>query len=128
MIATSEGRLGDVYRLLEEGLTTEQIAERLKVATQNFVYTYRYQIESALDGKITSGAVPRRQAVGALNSLRKRGRGVLSPEGFRLLQANISAVESGGADSDPATEAEADIQEDHSATLTLAELTGVPGI
>ncbi|TFD63726.1 GIY-YIG nuclease family protein [Cryobacterium sp. Hb1] len=128
LIATNEGRLGDVYRLLEEGLSAERIAERLNIATQNFVYTYRYQIDAALDGKTTSGAVLRRQAVSALNSLKKRGRGVLSPEAFRLLQANISAVESGGTEIDPAAEAEADIHEEQSATLTLAELTGLPGI
>lgn len=128
LIATNDGRLGDVYRLLEDGLSPEQIAERLNVATQNFVYSYRYQIDAALDGKTTSGAVLRRQTVSALNSLKKRGRGLLSPEGLRLLQANITAVESGGADNDLVAEAEADIQEEQSATVTLAELSRVPGI
>jgi hypothetical protein len=128
LIATNEGRLGDVYRLLQEGLSPEQIAERLNVATQSFVYSYRYQIDAALDGKPTSGSVLRRQAVSALNSLSKRGRGVLSPEAVKLLQANISAVENAGADTDPAAEAEADIEAEQSATMTLAELVGVPGI
>lgn len=128
LIATNEGRLGDVYRLLQENLTPEQIAERLDVATQSFVYSYRYQIDAALDGKATSGAVLRRQAVGALNSLSKRGRGVLSPDALRLLQANMSAVEGAGVATDPAAEAEADIQEEESTALTLAELAGVSGI
>ena len=39
LIASSEGRLGDVYRLTEEGLDPDQIAEKLNVATSSFVYS-----------------------------------------------------------------------------------------
>lgn len=128
LIADSEGRIGDVYRLDREGLSAEQIAERLNVETQGFVYSYRYMIEAALDGKGTTGDSRRRQAISALNGLAKRGRGVLSPEAFRLLQANIAAVENSAQDSDPVGEAQADIEDEQSASLTLAELSGVPGI
>ncbi len=71
LIAESEGRIGDVYRLDREGLSAEQIAERLNVATQGFVYSYRYMIEAALDGKGTTGDARRRQAISALNGLAK---------------------------------------------------------
>jgi len=128
LIAGHEGRIGDVFRLSEEGLSPEQIAERLNVATQNFVYTYRYQIDAALDGKPTSGSVLRRQAVSALNSLIKKSRGVLSPEALKLLQNNRAAVEAAGLEGDPSAQAEADMQEEHSATHTLASLAGVAGI
>ena len=128
LLANSEGRLGDVYRLTVEGLTPEQIAERLNVATINFVYSYRYYAEAALDGKPTAGSTLRRQAVSALNALIKRGRNDLSPAALQLLQANRAAVEGSGVDVDPAAEAQADVQEAASAATSLAELEGVPGI
>jgi hypothetical protein len=45
-------RLGDVYRLLNEGLKPAQIAENLGTPTFTFVYTYRQQIDALVDGKI----------------------------------------------------------------------------
>jgi hypothetical protein len=128
LIGMNEGRLGDVYRLGLEGLEPAEIAERLNVATPNFVYTYRYQIDAALDGKPTSGSVLRRQALSALNSLMKRGRNVLSPEAHKLLQSNAAAVEAAGLVEDPAEAARADIDEAISAAETLEDLRGERGI
>ena len=128
LLSSHEGRLGDVYRLTEEGLTPEQIAERLNVATPNFVYTYRYQASAALDGKTTNGTTMRRQALGALRSLLKAGRGRLSPAAVRLLQSNTAAVEASAEASDPSDEAQADVDEVASAATALHQLNGVPGI
>lgn len=67
------GRLGDVFRALEEGLTPDQIANRLEVASSNFVWNYRTTIEATL-----GGAVPSAPTV-ALQTLR-RVRRLLSAE------------------------------------------------
>jgi hypothetical protein len=82
--------------LTEEGLDPEQIADKLNVASSNFVYSYRRYIDAALHGTPVAGVVFRRQTISALNGLLKRGRSVLSPEALRLLQANRAAVEAAG--------------------------------
>lgn len=128
LLLEHEGRLGDVYRLTEDGLTPEQIAERLDVATPNFVYTYRYQALAALNGKPTSGSVLRRQTVGALNTLIKNGRGSISAPALKLLQSNKTAVEASADLADPSEEALADDEEKAAAANTLADLEGITGI
>lgn len=45
-------RTGDVYRLLDEGLTDQQIADRLDVSTPNFVWNQRVILKALLDGEI----------------------------------------------------------------------------
>ena len=128
LISTNEGRLGEVYRLTEEGLTPEQVASQLNVATAGFVYTYRYQIQAAFCGKPTSGAALRAQTVSALNSLLRRATGVRSPEALALLMANKATVEAAGAEVDLAAEAKADIEEKSAAANTLNDLNKVAGI
>ncbi|RZI96226.1 MAG: GIY-YIG nuclease family protein [Microbacterium sp.] len=128
LLRDHEGRLGDVFRLSEQGLEPDQIAEALDVATSNFVYTYRYQSQAALDGKPTAGSVMRRQAVGALNTLIKLGRGRLSPDAMALLKSNLARVEASEDEADPVAAAEADSKEQFEAATTLGELAGVAGI
>ena len=45
-------RTGDVHRLLDEGLTDQQIADRLGVGTANFVWNQRVILRTLLDGEI----------------------------------------------------------------------------
>ena len=128
LISTNEGRLGEVYRLTEQGMTPELIASQLNVATVGFVYAYRYQIQAALTGKPTTGTELRRQTVSALNSLLRRARGVLSTAALALLMANKAAVEAAGAELDPTAEAKADNAEKNAAVHTLIDLNRVAGI
>jgi T5orf172 domain len=128
LISTSEGRLGDVYRLTQQGLSPEQIAAELDVATHGFVYSYRYQTDAALYGKKTTGSVQRSQTLGALNVLVGRGRGLLSPEALELLLANRAAVEAPGLETDFVAEAKADVEEKVAALSTLEDLNKVSGI
>jgi DNA-binding NarL/FixJ family response regulator len=46
LIETDEGRIGDVFRLSREGLTPQEIADRLNVASYAFVYNNGRQIEA----------------------------------------------------------------------------------
>lgn len=47
-----ESRLGDVYRLLQEGATPEMVAERLEVPSVRFAETYRQQVDAILEGRL----------------------------------------------------------------------------
>jgi hypothetical protein len=127
LIETDEGRIGDVYRLSREGLTPQQIADRLNVASYAFVYNNRRQIEAILDGRTVNGPVFRQQTLGVFASLFKRGRSILSPEAMSLLLKNKAAVEA-GIEEDPVVEAQAVAAEEQEAASTLASLEGVPGI
>lgn len=128
LLEANEGRLGDVYRLSQEGLTAEQIADRLNVATIGFVYSNRYQVQAILDGKLTPSLVMRGQATSAINGLIKRGRSTLSPDALLLLQTNRAALAYDSSESDPVAQAAEEIEEEREATNTLASLEGIPGI
>jgi hypothetical protein len=86
-------RLGDVFRLSEEGLSPNQIAERLAIPTSGFVYNYRYRIEAILDGKASASPNLQRESLGTLRSIVERAREQLSHEALALLLANQEAVE-----------------------------------
>lgn len=128
LLELSEGRLGEVYRLTAEGLTPEQIAERLNVATAGFVYSYRYYADAALDGKPTSGSTFRRQALSKIDGLITRGRSELSAAALERLLANRASVEQSGVDLNPTLEARADADEARMSADTLSTLAGVSGI
>lgn len=49
-----ESRLGEVYRLLQEGLTPEQMAERMGIPSALYATRYRKQLEAILDGRMPS--------------------------------------------------------------------------
>ncbi len=127
-LAADQRRLGDVYRLTRQGLNADQIAERLNVATPGFVYSYRYQIDAALDGTVSSSPTIQRQVLAALRSLLSRGRDVLSPAALQLLQANQAAVERASEADDPASEALAAEEEQRSTSVSIDRLSGVAGI
>ncbi|MEO6533824.1 MAG: GIY-YIG nuclease family protein [Pseudolysinimonas sp.] len=128
LLESDEGRIGDVYRLTKDGLSPQEIADRLNVASYAFVYNNRRHIDAVLDGRGVVGPVFRRQTMGVFSSLILRGRAVLSGEAMKLLLANRAAVEAAGADEDPVTEATAASEEEREAASTLTSLDGVSGI
>jgi hypothetical protein len=128
LIATDEGRIGDVFRLSAEGRTPQEIADQLNVASHAFVYNNRRQIDAVLDGRAVNGPVFRRQTIGVFSNLIKRGRTSLSAEAMKLLLANKAAVEAAGLDEDPLSEATAAADEEREAASTLASLEGQSGI
>jgi hypothetical protein len=68
------GRLGDVYRLSEQGLTAPQIAAELGVGSSGFVSNYRAIIRAILDGQLPSGPSMARQVTSAVSRIAKDGR------------------------------------------------------
>lgn len=47
-----ESRLGEVYRLLQEGLSPEQMAERMGIPSAIYATHYRKQLEAILEGRM----------------------------------------------------------------------------
>jgi hypothetical protein len=127
-LEADERRLGDVYRLDKEGLSAEEIAQRLNVATPGFVYSYRYQIEAALTGRVSSSPHIQKQVMSSMRSLLRRGRDTLSPDALDFLNANLAAVTLLAATDDPAVDARAGREEEQEATDSIGRLKGMPGI
>jgi hypothetical protein len=71
-LQADQTRLGQVYRLHNEGLTPPQIAEQLNVKTHNFVYNYRQLAEALLDGKMPANASMAAQAASRVKGWLKR--------------------------------------------------------
>ncbi|NIL81098.1 GIY-YIG nuclease family protein [Rhodococcoides kroppenstedtii] len=127
-IATQEGRIGDVYRLSLEGLDPAQIAARLNVETAGFVYSYRANIDAALDGRIANGPTLLKQTRSALNGLISKGRAQLSVEALDLLASHRNLVNQALADLDPVMEAQADAEAKRAEVLQVESLKGLAGI
>jgi transcriptional regulator with XRE-family HTH domain len=51
-----ESRLGDVYRMLREGLSAEEMAERLGIPSAVYTDTYRQQVDAILEGRMPSSS------------------------------------------------------------------------
>ncbi|MDR7252268.1 hypothetical protein J2X46_001244 [Nocardioides sp. BE266] len=67
-------RLGDVYRLSEQGLAAHQIASELGVGSSGFVSNYRAIIRALLDGQLPTGPSMARQVTSAVNRIAGDGR------------------------------------------------------
>ena len=129
LLETDEGRLGDVFRLTREGLSPQEIADRLNVASIAFVYNNRRQAEAVLDGRPVNGPTFRKQTLSVFGRVLKRARTeVVSPDALKLLLANRAALEASEVEENPVHEAEAAAAEAVEASATLASLEGVPGI
>ncbi|MDT3317699.1 GIY-YIG nuclease family protein [Microbacterium sp. KSW4-11] len=129
LIRNNDGRLGEVFRLDEQGFAPDAIAQQLNVATVGFVYSYRTYANAALHGKVPGGSTLRKATLSSLNSLVKAGRDVLSRDAMQLLLAHRSAVEAAELDAEPTVqEVEDNEQQERDALSTLERLRGVPGI
>ncbi|MGF0117439.1 GIY-YIG nuclease family protein [Promicromonospora sp. Marseille-Q5078] len=127
-IADQEGRIGDIFTLTSEGLGAKDIAERLNVDTQGFVYQYQAYANAALDGVVPHGPTTLKQTRSALNGLAKRGRGTLSMAAFDLLQTNRARIIAALDDVDPEQEARAEIEAERTEQNQIGALHGLAGI
>ena len=84
VLAADQTRLGEVYRGLQRGLTADEIAAELRVATSNFVFNYRAIADSFLTGTVPSSPHIAAQAAGRCRSILKRGQ--LSPDAHDYLE------------------------------------------
>ncbi|NYF96894.1 GIY-YIG nuclease family protein [Janibacter cremeus] len=51
-LTEDETRLGDVYRLREEGLSATEMAEKLGIPSVGFTYTYGQQLDALIEGSL----------------------------------------------------------------------------
>lgn len=87
-----ETRLGQVYRGLDEGLSAEQIAKSLGLATPNFVWNYSAMVTALLDGSLPSGPTVALQVARKFRKIIATAD--LSAEAVSFLQANQALLES----------------------------------
>lgn len=130
LLESDPSRLGDIYRWKLEGLSRNDIKERVGAKDNAFVYSYEQVISAALNGTTTAnGPTARRSVIGALNSLIKKARAFpLPPEAIQLLVEHRAAVETAGASVDDVAAAQAEQEERDDAVQTLSRMRGVAGI
>lgn len=136
LLEEDESRLGDVYRLhVLEGLTPQEVADRLNVATIGFVYGYKSRIDAILDGKVTTGATLQTQVTAAVRSFVKRSRSQVSAAAAQLLVSHLALAEQALAEltssettvEDPPRGDDADVDAGHlmaSQVFTLSPTVG----
>lgn len=96
-LSEDESRLGDVYRLREEGLTPAETAERLGVPSVGFAYSYGQLLDALIDGTLPrNSAHLSRQAAGRTRSLLKSK--VWSPEARLWLEQLETQLDALAAD------------------------------
>lgn len=128
-IAAQDDRTGDVYRLTQRGLDARAIADELDVATTGFVYQYQQRAKAAIDGELPTGVWTLKGTTSTLNTLVKRGRGVLSTEAAALLEAHRDKARAAVRSLDPDQEAQAEAEaEDSEQQQITGSLQGVAGI
>ena len=67
-----QSRLGEVYRMLQEGATPEQVAERLEVPSVAFAEIYRQQVDAILEGRLPVSSNLASQTAGRLRKWQKQ--------------------------------------------------------
>ncbi len=90
MLEEDDSRLGDVYRLLSDGLSPQEIATELGVSTHNFVSNYSSILGAVLDGKFPKGPSLLAQIASKLRSLLKNDD--LSDDTQDYLQRQLAAI------------------------------------
>lgn len=129
LLEEDESRLGDVYRLhVIEGLSPQEVADRLNVATIGFVYGYRARIDAILDGRVTAGVTLQSQVTAAVRSFVKRNRTQVSVAAAQLLVSNLALAEQALVE---LTSSETNVEEPargDDADVDTGHLDGTPGI
>lgn len=129
LLEEDESRLGDVYRLhVLEGLTPQEVADRLNVATIGFVYGYKSRIDAILDGKVTTGATLQTQVTAAVRSFVKRSRSQVSAAAAQLLVSHLALAEQALAELTSSETTVEDPPRGDDADVDAGHLDGKPGI
>lgn len=68
-----DSRLGQVYRLLEKGLSSQEIADELDVATSGFVWGAARQVRALLEGDLPTAPTVARRNARKFRSVQKSG-------------------------------------------------------
>ena len=117
-------RIGQVWKLGQQGLDATKIAEKLKVPTSGFVFSYRSYIKAIEDGTMPDAPTSARQCGSALRSFVKRHQEHLSPA--TIMEIEKRATECTRRANDPAKWEEEEQKLEHQ--TSAAEKQEVPGI
>jgi len=90
-IRNDQGRLGEVYLRREQGLTADQIAADLGVATSGFVSNYARTIRALIDGDLPTA--PSLALAAARTTRRLLKEGDWSPAAHKYLERNTNELE-----------------------------------
>ena len=90
MLEEDDSRLGDVYRLLSDGLSPQEIAAELGVSTHNFVSNYSSILNAVLDGKFPTGPSLLAQVASKIRSILKNDD--LSDDTQDYLQRQLAVI------------------------------------
>ena len=91
LLEADTSRLGEVYRLSNEGKSAEAISEELGVATSTFVSSYRLMYQALLEGNITEYPSVARRHASRFRSILEHGD--LSIEAQTTLEQNLKLLE-----------------------------------
>lgn len=100
-LESDETRLGDVYRGLRDGLTAEEIADKVGVSTAYFVWNYSRMIDAILDRDLPQAPTVALQSARKFRTLLKTD---WSPVVRERLQADLAILESRATDVDAIAE------------------------
>ena len=78
-------RIGQVWKLSEQGLDAPKIAEKLEVPTPGFVFSNRTHIKAIRDGILPNAPTTAKQCASTLRGFVKRHQELLSDESVSLL-------------------------------------------
>lgn len=79
-------RIGQVWKLSEQGLDAPKIAEKLEVPTPGFVFSNRTYIKAIKEGILPNAPTTAKQCASTLRGFVKRHQELLSDESVSLLQ------------------------------------------
>ncbi|WP_062287465.1 GIY-YIG nuclease family protein [Demequina phytophila] len=115
-------RLGDVYRLVEQGLEPTEVAQRLSVPTAGFVYSYRLMAETLISGIAPNGPVLAGQFAGRVRKWLREG--IWSVDARAHLESTLERLEAVAERSDIREEESRQASE----STARGEESGIPGV
>ncbi len=91
LVGSDASRLGEVYRGLQRGLTADQIAAELGVASSNFVWRHNRNARALVDGDLPTAPTVALGTARKFRSVLKTAG--LSPAARRYLEVNLAELE-----------------------------------
>lgn len=86
-----ESRLGEVYRLLREGLSAEEMADRMGIATPGLTSSYEKQLAAILDGRLPTNSHLAQHAADRLRRWKRQK--TWTPPAHQHLESLLSGLE-----------------------------------
>lgn len=114
--------IGEVFRLLEKGLSDNEIGDYFETSTKNFVWNARRNIRAMLDGDLPTAPTVARGCAGAIRGLLRRQKDIFSGDVLAELEHRINQLNETSEDS---AESEAEIERVRSGASVHANVVGI---